>query len=200
MKIAIVVQGRFHAFDLARALINRGHDVTVFTNYPKWAVRRFGILPGHVRSFWLHGVVSKLASWFHERALWLEPERWLHPVFGRWVVAQLAKESWDVVHMWSGVSEEVLRRVNGAAPLKLIMRGSAHIRAQGRILEEEERRTGRRMDRPGPWITAREEREYRLTDLVVVLSTFAYQRFLAKGFDPAKLRVLPLGTSTAMFR
>ena len=90
MKIAIVVQGRFHAFDLARALINRGHDVTVFTNYPKWAVRRFGILPGHVRSFWLHGVVSKLASWFHERALWLEPERWLHPVFGRWVVAQLA--------------------------------------------------------------------------------------------------------------
>ena len=32
MKIAIVVQGRFHAFDLAQALVGRGHDVTVFTS------------------------------------------------------------------------------------------------------------------------------------------------------------------------
>jgi len=56
------------------------------------------------------------------------------------------------------------------------------------------------MDRPGPWITAREEREYKLADFIVVLSTFAYQRFLAKGFDRARLRFLPLGTSTAMFR
>ena len=37
MKVAIVVQGGFHAFDLARALIGRGHDVTAFTNYPAWA-------------------------------------------------------------------------------------------------------------------------------------------------------------------
>jgi UDP:flavonoid glycosyltransferase YjiC (YdhE family) len=31
LKIAIVVHGRFHAFDLARALLRRGHDVTLFT-------------------------------------------------------------------------------------------------------------------------------------------------------------------------
>lgn len=43
MKIAIVVHGRFDAFDLARALIARGHDVTLFTNYPGWAVEPFGI-------------------------------------------------------------------------------------------------------------------------------------------------------------
>jgi glycosyltransferase involved in cell wall biosynthesis len=198
MKIAIIVQGRFHAFDLARALITRGHDVTVFTNYPKWAVRRFGISPKRVRSFWLHGLASMLVYRFPQRALWFEPERWLHPVFGRWVAARLAPESWDVIHAWSGVSEETLRE--GDAALKLIMRGSAHIRAQGRILEQEEERTGCRIDRPGPWITAREEREYAHTDRIVVLSTFAHQSFLAEGFERDKLRLLPLGTSTAMFR
>ena len=33
MKIAMAVHGRFHGFDLARAMIARGHDVHVFTNY-----------------------------------------------------------------------------------------------------------------------------------------------------------------------
>ena len=33
LKIDLVVHGRFHAFDLARALINLGHDVLVYTNY-----------------------------------------------------------------------------------------------------------------------------------------------------------------------
>jgi hypothetical protein len=30
-KIATVVHGRFQLFDLARALLRRGHDVTLFT-------------------------------------------------------------------------------------------------------------------------------------------------------------------------
>ena len=62
MKIAIVVHGRFHAFDLARELSPR-HDVTVFTNYPKWAARRFGLVPDQVRSFWPHGIASRAAGW-----------------------------------------------------------------------------------------------------------------------------------------
>ncbi len=60
MKIAVVVPGRFHAFDLVRALRSRGHEAVLFTNYPKGAVRRFGISTSWVRSFWIHGVVSRL--------------------------------------------------------------------------------------------------------------------------------------------
>src|SRR6476620_5778437 len=43
MKIAIVVQGRLWACDMARALSERGHQVSLFTNYPVWAARRFGV-------------------------------------------------------------------------------------------------------------------------------------------------------------
>ena len=50
MKIAVVVHGRFFAFELARALLARGHDVTVFTNYPRWAAARFGLPPARVRA------------------------------------------------------------------------------------------------------------------------------------------------------
>lgn len=199
MKIAIVVQGRFHAFDLAKALLARGHDVTVFTNYPKWTVKRFGLPANRVRSFVLHGLISKCAYRIR-RALWFEPERWLNPMFGQWAASQLAKESWDVIHAWTGVSEELLGTAACQGALRMIMRGSAHIRVQSGILEHEEQRAGFRMDRPGPWIIAREEREYRNADRIVVLSGFARESFAEAGLKDDKLRCLSLGASMVAFR
>jgi len=46
----------------------------------------------------------------------------------------------------------------------------------------------------------REEREYKLADLIIVLSSFARQSFLEYGVAPEKLRVLPLGTEITRFR
>ena len=70
MKIAIVVQGRFHAFHLARALLDRGSDVTVLTNYPKWAAARFGLPGDRVRSYWPHGVLTRLVSRLDPGSTW----------------------------------------------------------------------------------------------------------------------------------
>jgi len=106
MKIAIVVHGRFHAFDLVRALIKRGDDVTVFTNYPRWAVARFGVPAERVHSFTLHGLLSRLAGPIQEKTGWLL-DRWTHPLFARWARRELRRDSWDVIHAWTGVSEEI---------------------------------------------------------------------------------------------
>lgn len=200
MKIAIVVHGRFHGFDLARALLDRGNDVTIFTNYPVWAVQRFGIPGCHVKSFWPHGIASRLSWRLHDKIRLIDPDPWLHPFFGCWAAAQIRKEQWDVVHVWSGVAEEILKSTNGNARLKLVMRGSAHIQTQNRILEEEEKRTRRSIDRPSSWMIAREEREYQLADRIVVLSTFAYESFVTEGVNRAKLSLLPLGARTEAFR
>lgn len=199
MKIAIVVHGRFHAFDLAREL-SRRHDVTVFTNYPKWAARRFGLSPNQVRSFWAHGVATRMAAWLHNHTLLPFPEAAEHRIFGRWAAAQLRKEQWDVVHMFSGIAEEILHEVKGRATLRMMVRASAHIRTQARILEDEEIRTGTRLDRPSPWIIAREEREYPLADRILLLSTFALDSMVDEGLDAGKLRVLPLGARLDQFR
>jgi len=200
LKIAVVVHGRFHAFDLVRAVIERGHDVTVFTNYPAWAVGRFGVPRRHVRSFWPHGVISRAAWRVGERFRGLYPEAALHRVFGRWAAARLGKERWDVIHSWSGVAEESLRLEFTGPPVRLIMRGSAHIRAQARLLAEEERRTGVPQDRPSHWMIDREEREYALADGIVVLSTFARTSFLAEGIPAERVHLLPLGARLSAFR
>jgi hypothetical protein len=119
LKIAIVAHGRFHAFDLARALLRRGHDVTLFTDYPKWAVRRFDFPESRVRSYWLHGVISRAATKFYRNGV-ARYEAWFHTLFGRWAATELEKEHWDVVHSWSGVSEEILQALAAKTTLKLL--------------------------------------------------------------------------------
>ena len=86
MKIAIVVHGRWDAFDLARELDRRNLDVRLLTNYPARIVTRFGVRGQLVRSFWPHGVLSRAAGRLgsaNHRAR-LEPVRhWLVRSLGR---------------------------------------------------------------------------------------------------------------------
>jgi glycosyltransferase involved in cell wall biosynthesis len=200
VKIAVAVQGRFHAFDLARSLLHRGHDVTVLTNYPGRAVERFGFPRDRVRSFWPQGVLARGIDRVPGLASESPVDALLHVLFGRWARDELKKEWWDVVHSWSGISEELLREKLPGAPVRHLMRGSAHIRTQARLLLEEERRAEVRQDRPTPWIIAREEREYALADSVIVLSSFARESFVTEGIAPRRLRLLLLGASLALFR
>src|SRR5688500_8529662 len=81
LKIAIVVHGRFHAFNLARALLERGHEVTLFTNYPKWAVERFHFPAERVRSFWVHGVLTRAAEMLQRKNVLRRGDEWSHPMF-----------------------------------------------------------------------------------------------------------------------
>lgn len=200
MKIAIVVHGRFHAFDLARALIDRGHDVTVFTNYPRFACRRFGLPGDRVRGFWAHGALARglhrVGQWTRRKPL----EASVHSMFGRWAADQLGSDCWDVLHVFSGVAEELLTSTHGKRAIRVLMRGSSHIRTQARLLEEEEARAGVPIDRPSPWMIAREEREYELADQVLVPSQFAYDSFREQGFPAEKLIKMVLGVEVDSFR
>jgi len=201
MKLAVAAHGRFVAFDHVRTLLRRGHDVVLLTNYPGWAVARFGIDAARVRSFPLHGILARIGSRLHNT--WARdayPEAAIHRLFGKWAAARISRQSWDAVVCWSGIAEETLRRVGRAEALRLVVRGSAHIRAQARILEEEERRTGVRLQRPSRWMIAREEREYALADRVIVLSTFAAGTFLAEGVPGEKVRIVPPGIDCGRFR
>ena len=199
MKIAIVVQGRFHAFDLARALSRRGHHVTVLTNYPRWGVRRFGV-DTDVRCFPLHGVVTRAYRRTGSLGLAERCDPPAHRWFGRWAARELSRDQWDVIHCWSGVSEEILHSPAAARARTLLMRGSSHISVQRRLLDEESRRVGANLDRPSDWMVARERREYQLADRIVVLSSFSAETFVDQGVAPDRLDLLPLGVDVESFR
>lgn len=200
IKIDIVVHGRFHGFALGKALLSLGHDVVVLTNYPPFIVERFGFPRQRVRSFLAHGVSARIANRLERYLSRERMDALLHPMFGRWA-ARSSRPDADIVYGFSGIMEELLRsRREKADQLRVLVRGSAHIRDQDQILEQEEMRVGCKLDRPSRWMIAREEREYALADTVSVLSSFARDTFLARGIDSRRLLLLPLGVDVGRFR
>jgi glycosyltransferase involved in cell wall biosynthesis len=199
LKIDIIVHGRFHGFALAKALIGLGHDVLVHTNYPRAIVSRFGVPPANTRSFVRHGVFARAANRISHLVSEEALDRMLHTLFGRWAARGMRQDS-DVVYGFSGVMEEALRLPKlKHGQLRVLVRGSAHIAEQNRILLEEESRAGVRLDKPTRWMIAREEREYVLADTVSVLSSFAAESFRTRGFPANRLNTMPLGVDVSQF-
>jgi glycosyltransferase involved in cell wall biosynthesis len=199
-KIAIVVHGRFHAFDLARELIEQGQEIVLFTNYPKNICEKFGIPSEYVQSFLIHGIFTRVVYWFHNRFNTPNLEKLIHRSFSIWASKAVRLGDFNVVHVFSGIAEEVFTACSDDLILKIFVRGSAHIQTQQKILLEEEQRTGVIGDRVSEWIVDREDREIQLANLTLVLSSFAAKSFIEQGVNPNKIRILPLGAQLALFR
>ena len=200
MKIAIVVHGRFHAFDLARELIGLGHDVLLLTNYPRRWPEKFGVPARNVRSLVAHGVVSRAALALGKAAGTEKlGEAFLHRWFGRWAAGVLEKNPVDASHCFTGIALEILQDPMAQQKVRSVVRGSSHIRLQRQILEEEEKRAGQRIDKPSDWMIQREEREYQAADLIICLSCFAFESFVEEGVPKERLLLNPLGVQQKLF-
>lgn len=197
MKITIAVHGRFHAFDLASALLRAGHDVHLLTNARASAVAARFPLERTAR-FRRHFVLAHAARVMAggEPPAFMEAR--LKQMFGRWAARKHISYASDVIHCWSGVAEESLRAC-GPGCIGTLARGSAHIRAQRQLLEEEEVRSGRKLEKPSDWIVEREEREYDLARVIVVPSEFARRSFAEQGVDAGRIAVIPLATRARGF-
>lgn len=200
MKIAIVVHGRFHAFDLARELIQLENKVILITNYPKYWPARFGVPAENVQSNVAHGIVTRLIG-YAGKATGQEKlgERFLHEWFGRWAADFIDRNPVDASHCFTGIAEEILRDRQGMQRVRSVVRGSSHIQYQKKILEEEERRAGQKIDKPSQWMVNREIKEYLLADLIVCLSKFAEDSFVHEGISRESLLLNPLGVQAARF-
>jgi glycosyltransferase involved in cell wall biosynthesis len=200
LKIDVVVHGRFFAFDQARELISLGHDVVVYTNYPKFVAKRFGLPPDRVKRFLRHGLMTRAVRGLDQLMPTPDLEPYFHKSFGRWAASRVRRNA-DLIYVFSGVAEEILRLSRGKHPCeKWVVRASAHIREQHRLLCEEEARIGQPIDKPSQWMIAREEREYSRADKIVVLSSFSLNSFTERGFGVDRLMLLPLGVESRRFR
>ena len=200
MKIAIVVHGRFHAFDLARELIGLGHEVLLLTNYPRRWPEKFGVPAGNVRSLVAHGIVSRAALALGKVAGNEKlGEAFLHRWFGRWAAKVLEKNPVDASHCFTGIALEILLDPMARQKIRSVVRGSSHICLQRRILDDEERRAGRRIDKPSNWMILRELQEYWASDLIICLSQFALESFVGEGMPKERLLLNPLGVQHKLF-
>ena len=192
MKISIAAHGRFHAIDLAAALLRNGQDVHLLASArPAAVARQFPLERTELlRKHFVLAQGARIAA----RGEPPPPiEARLKRMFGSWAARKHIVRQPDVIHCLSGVAEESLRACRGWSRGTLA-RLSSHIQTQLTLLEEEERRAGQPLEKPSSWIVEREEREYQLADLVVVPSTFARETFLNRGVAAERVAVVPLAT------
>jgi glycosyltransferase involved in cell wall biosynthesis len=197
LKIAIVVQGRINAFDLARELIRQGHEITLVTNYPAFIVARWGLPSSVVVSLLPHGLVNRLAERLGLAGM-LEP--FLHKWFGRMAERALRGRRFDAVIVYSGVAEEMFRARRDADGLRVLLRASSHIEEQREILLAEEARAGLSVDKPSLWRVEREKREYELAGRLFILGGFSQRSFLSRGIPAEKLWVIHMTADLRVFR
>lgn len=202
LSVSIVVQGRFHAFALAEALIKKGVPLKLYTNYPAFKAEQFGVPRRNLKCFPLLGLLHR----YGYRWGWVEKcqalERVLHRGFSRWAARHIRLHETDVVHAFSGVALETYRDLErrGRPVLRLLMRGSAHISDQYKELHLESRLAGAQVELPSTWMMHRERQEYQVSHNIVTLSSYARNSFLQRGYEEDEILRLALGSDYTMFR
>jgi len=192
--------GKFHTFDLARELHARGHELTVFTGYPRFKLKGEQLPQAAIRTFpWLHAPYVGLGSrWGFDSGFMREFGQWNLETFGRHVSRNIPE--CDVYSGLSSSAGDAGSVVKARGGRYICDRGSSHIRVQDAILTREYDIWGVPHARIDPRIIAREEREYATADIVTVPSTFAYRSFVDAGVAAGKLRVIPYGVNLTRFQ
>ena len=195
MKVAVAVHGRFHGFDLARGLHERGCLSQVATTYPVFAARRFLPRPIRLRT------APWLEAWrrLHGRVPFVPaPDPGVAEAFGRFAARTLPGDA-DLLAGWSGATREAIPVAHARGMRVVIERGSTHILHQARVLEAEYGRFGLVAVPVPRAIIERELEEYEDADAVAVPTRFAADTFVAHGIPRGKVHVNPYGIDPARF-
>lgn len=197
MKISIIVQGRWHAFDLARELSKLGHLGQLITTYPTFEVVKYGVPRESVVSLISTELVRRV-SWHTSPKIvnFLAPH--LVKVFAKQAARHLAP--CDVVIAWSGAGTPAFNKAKDWNCLRVSERCSSHIREQEIILAEEHRLQGL------PWKPWGEKGlkldldDYANSDMVEIPSLFVKRSFLKHGYPEERLNHLPYGVNLEQFK
>lgn len=195
LNVSIAVHGRYHAFDLARGLFDRGHLAQLATTYPRFAARRF--LPARVTL----KTAPRLEFWRRLAARYSVVPRSDPGVsigFGKFAARTLPDDA-NLLVGWSSAIREAIGPAHARGMKVCVERGSTHILHQVRVLEKAADQSGITPPATPPEIVERELWEYENADAIAVPTRFAASTFVAEGIAAEKLIVNPYGVDPDAF-
>lgn len=194
--VAVAVVGRFHAFDLARQLQNRGMLAQLLTTYPRFVARRWGIPTENLRQ----EMFLELIRRYGNKIPGLNPlaiDRFVHASHAR--NARRIPKSANVFIGWSGSSLEAIIAAKKRGVVTILERGSSHCSEWRELMNFEYSRFGLHFD-CNHKVWQRELLEYELADYISVPSQFVKRTFVKRGVPESKLLVNAYGVDLEAFR
>lgn len=194
MRIAIALTGRSHLLNVARSLIETGHDVTFYTCIPKSRCERFGLPTKNVVSLfpflgWLFIYRKIKTIWLREMIL-----SWIDYLADSCVALILRPcdifIGASVVAVKSSVAAK--KRYNATVICDC---GTKHVLEQDKVLSllPNSQRIARR-------VIKRELRNYKFADYITVPSYHSMETFLKHGVSLNKLFRNPYGVDFSLFK
>ena len=199
MQVIQAVYGVFHHFELAHQLHRRNHLRRIYSTWPWARLKREGLPRELVRTFpFVHTADYLLRrSRFYSPALDARFNEWNSLSFDAWTHRVI--EPCDAFIAISGAGQTTGPKVQAAGGKFICDRGSTYQRFQDEVLAEEYRRWNVPYVQPAAHILRREETIYATADAITVPSTVARRSFLAMGFAPDKVHVIPYGVRLDKF-
>lgn len=199
MKVALSTLGRFHSFDLARQLHARSMLEGIWTGYPRFKLKDEQLPPSLVHTFPYVHAPYMANRWRH---LMGTRRIWDWELLDRVTLDRHVAKRLPPCDVFVGLSSSALAsgRVAQKQGAKYVCdRGSTHIAHQAQVMVEEHAAWGVAFEGVDPRVIAREEAEYEQADLITVPSSAARQSFIDRGFDAAKVGLLPYGVDLERF-
>lgn len=199
LRVTLSVVGKFHTFDLAQELDQRGHLTAIFSGYPRFKLKDNTLPHDKVHTFpWLrvpYMLLSQSGALSHEQQGYLD--FLCYSTLDRYTAWQLPP--CDVFVGLSGAGFLSGQKAHRLGARYVCDTGSSHIRAQNDLLTQERDTWGGVSEAAHPRVMARAEAEYAEADLITVPSTFSAQSFIAQGVPASKVSILPYGVNLSAF-
>jgi glycosyltransferase involved in cell wall biosynthesis len=198
MKVTISVNGKFHAFELAKQLEKRRFLERLITSYPWFKMSKEGLPKEKVASLPMKEIMQQALNFIPFLKNKISPEWYSASLFDK--QASRYVRPCDIFVGWSGSSLHSLRKAKSLGAITILERCSSHIVYQKDILKEEYELWGLKPALPSSRIVEKELDEYRQSDYIAIPSQFAKQTFLDKGVPEDKLIHIPYGVDIDIFR
>lgn len=182
LKVSVIVPGRLHGFDMAIYFQKLGVLNQLVTGYPSRYVLPFGIRKPYIKSLYINEVINRTTNFLGIGY----PFDFLACEAFDFLASKVIKYNSDVYFIWSGYALKtikILRKKNPNAKI-ILVRGSAHIEEQERLLKKVSSGKKQQINRR---IIEKELKEYHETDYITIPSSYAFNTFIEKGFDKEKL-------------
>jgi len=199
MKVTIVVGGKFHAFDLAEQLEKKSHLLNLITSYPKWKICKFyNIEKKKIKSVVLKEIIEriiiklKLSNYLNFIFFYL------NKYFEYFASKKVDYKNSDILVGWSGFSHKAFQKSKNYNIIKILERGSSHIKYQTEILLEEYKKFNLKY-KIYPNLIKQELIEYDLADFISIPSEFVKKSFLQNRIEEKKIILNPYGVNLNNF-
>ena len=191
-KYIIINTGKFHHFELAKAIHKKNQLIKIICGYPWIKLKKEGLSKKYVECVNLISIVFHLALRCKLYFILNFLNKIIHKIIEKKHLKHLDK--CNIIIGLSGSLYKSVDHIKKKNIFYICERASAHIEFQNKILREEYKINNLYYKPIPSWIIKRELYEYEKSDFILTPSNFAKKTFIEKGFHKIEKINFPVNT------